>query len=176
MAEVAPSPAMSDMGFLLKRIATTTITVIKITITFNTPQKVRIYWRTAGLEDSLSWVSELMRAMKSFTDITTIYMAVSFSKAVCTMAYWKNTMGKSHETTMAGTMRLAVFSTLSLKRVSSQLPFVLLVMRCIMGMSILRQSAPAAQASKMVTSTNSTWRTMGTALPEMPVKRMNCST
>jgi len=35
---------------------------------------------------------------------------------------------------------------------------------------------PAAQASKMVTSTNSTWRTMGTALPEMPVKRMNCST
>ena len=176
MAEVAPRPAMSDSGFLLKRIATTTITAIKITITFNTPQNVRIYWRTAGLEDSLSCVSELMKAMKSLTDITTMYMAVSFSKAVCTQAYWKNTKGKSHETTMAGTIRLAVFSTLSLRRMSSQLLFVLLVMRCTTGISILRQSAPAAQASNMVTSTNKTWRTMGTALPDTPVRRMICST
>jgi hypothetical protein len=92
------------------------------------------------------------------------------------VGYWKNTKGKSHAITMAGIILLAVISTLSLKMISSQLLFVFLVMWRTIGMMSFLHKAPAAQANNMAISTNDMWRTMGTALPEMPVRRIKPST
>ena len=103
-AEVAPSPAMRFRGLRPKTMATATMTATKKLTMRSTPQKV---WKYCCADERGSvficpTASIMLCSVRSV--ITVIYTAVRRLMASLARGYSPNTIGRSHHTTMAGTM------------------------------------------------------------------------
>ena len=88
IAEVAPNPAISDKGFLLKRIAIMMIVVINKTTIRNTPRNDLAYCR---IEESVcgSNSSKFLSSTRTILDaITAIYTAVKRRTMFSIKGYW----------------------------------------------------------------------------------------